>query len=268
MRRSVFVALLLGAALAVLTGSGIAYAIPLPTHGDVVHFDLNPGGGYDTLLPWPGTPASPNPVVGGKPPTYAGSFEGGEFVNFTDALPSDMLQMWENEIQNPTAITRTFKLLIRDENPAVLTRWLWVTLDPGWSILIDFHVTEWRSEMGSFTWLAGSLLKYPINVDASVTENKVQTPDPYPFPCNENVDGCMAVRFVDPVGNVLPPKDAIGGRYLQQYFSGCPDVFLLKVNSRHRLGRFWKLRCLDGMLAVVFGDQVIPLNGTSAPPPK
>lgn len=83
------------------------------------------------------------------------------------------------------------------------------------------------------------------------------TPGPYPFPCNENTDGCLAVRFVDPQGNILLPKDATGGRYLQQGFSGCPDVFLLKVNSQHRVPWFAKLRCVDGRLVLLLRDQVL-----------
>ena len=94
-------------------------------------------------------------------------------------------------------------------------------------------------------------------MDASVTENKMYTPGPYPFPCNENTDGCLAVRFVDPQGNILLPKDATGGRYLQQGFSGCPDVFLLKVNSQHRVPWFAKLRCVDGRLVLLLRDQVL-----------
>ncbi len=255
MTKSVFVTLVLVAALATLMGSGTAYAAHVPTHGDTVHFDLNPDGAYDTLLRWPGIPAPPNPVVGSQPPTFAGAFEGGEFVQFTDALPSNMLHIWENELQNPTTITRTFKLIIMDENPFTLPHFFWVTLDPGWSIVFDLHVSEGLTETGNFTWLAGSLLKYPINIDSSVTENKLFAPDPYPFPCDENVDGCLAVRFVDPQGHVLAPNAATGGSYISRFFSGCPDVFLLKTNQRLRFPWFSKLRCQDGRLVVLTGSQ-------------
>jgi hypothetical protein len=266
MTKSVLVALLLGAALVTWTGSGTAYSAHLPTHGDVVHFDLNPAASYDTLLRWPGIPAAPDPVIGGKPPTYAGSFEGGEFANFTDALQGKAPQIWENEIQNPTAITRTFKVAIRDDNPLPLVRTFWVTLDPGWSVVFDLHVSEGMSEMGDFTWLAGSLLKYKINVDSSVTENKLATPDPYPFPCNENYDGCLAVYFVDPVGNVLLPKDATGGKAVSQYFTGCPDVFFYKINSQHRVPWFAKLRCMNGRLVLLVGEKILTTLYPAGPP--
>ncbi len=257
MAKSGFVTLILVAALAALIGSGTAYAAHLPTHGDTVHFDLNPNPGYDTLKRWPGIPAWPNPVVGGQPPTYAGSFEGGEFANFTDALSSNMLHMWENEIRNPTTIRRTFRLVIQNENSmGPLTRWFWVTLDPGWSIVFDLHVAD-IPEIGEYTWVAASLLKYPIDVDSSVTENKLFAPDPYPFPCDENVDGCLAVRFVDPQGTVLAPNVATGGLYREQYFAGCPDVLLLMTNGRNRAPWFAKVRCVEGELVLLVGDQVL-----------
>ncbi len=264
MRKSVLVALLLGAALVACMGS--AYAAHLPTHGDVVHFDLNAGGAYDTLFPWPGIPAAPNPVVGGNPPTFAGSFEGGEFVQFTDALQSFQLHMWENEIRNQSSIRRTFKLLIQDRDPGVLNRWFYVTLDPGWSIVIDLHVDEGVLDMGAHTWLAASLLKYQIGVDSSVTENKLFKPHPFPFPCNVNTDGCLAVNFADPSGNLFPPNLATGGLVVQRQFSGCPDVFLLKANSRIRVPWFAKLRCQNGVLVLLVGDQVVQ-QLYPAPPP-
>jgi hypothetical protein len=223
-----------------------------------VHFDLNPGATYDTLKAWPGIPASPIPVVGGKPPSFAGSFEGGEFVNFNDTLASAALQMWETQIQNPTGIKRTFKLTILDVNDhGPLARCYWVTLAPGWAVLFDLHVHEATSDTGPFTWLAGSLLKYPINIDSSVTENKLAIPDPYPFPCDELVDGCISVRFVTPGGVIVSPNQATGGLVVPKNCVGCPDVLVFKINERFRIPWFCKLRCQNGEFVILCGDQVI-----------
>ncbi|GEM_PF-4097644 len=263
MAKSVLLALILGTVLA----AGTVCAVPLPTQGDVVHFDLNPGTTLDTLLRWPGIPAYPAPVVGGKPPTYAGAFEGGEFVNFTDTLQSNALHKWKIRIQNPTTVRRTFKLLIVDENPNPLSRNACVTLDPGWSILITLHVSEGDSEMGKFTWLAGSFLKYQIKVDSSVTENKFVTPDPYPFPCDENTDGCTAVAFVDPMGNIVQPNQTTGSLYRPDCFMGCPDVFVYKSNRWLRLPYFCKLRCVENWIVAQCVDQIIPIAFVPVTPP-
>jgi hypothetical protein len=54
------------------------YAGHLPTHGGVVHFDLNPAGAIDIFPAFPGVPVVPVPVVGGP----CGAFATREFCNF------------------------------------------------------------------------------------------------------------------------------------------------------------------------------------------
>src|SRR4051812_33988086 len=104
MHVSVFRTLL--AALLTLAGPSVT-AAHIPTHGAVVHFDLNPAGTIDVLPAFPGVPAAPLPVVGGR----CGVFATGEFCDFVDGLisPSEPFH-WESEIINMNAFPVAFNV--------------------------------------------------------------------------------------------------------------------------------------------------------------
>ncbi len=194
MSRTLALGCLVAAALAVtgvLTLQGPAYASHLPTHGDVVLFDLNPTGQSDLLYAWSGLPAFPNPVVGGPSPTLAGSFGGGEFVDFPNFVQAGRYLHWETELTNPNTWWITFPTVFDwpsikfTSQPTVgISLLAWVGLLPGWSVTVDMALPNFPAVYPPFPgwwwWAVGTYLPYPILVDASVTADKTFPPPALP----------------------------------------------------------------------------------------
>jgi hypothetical protein len=141
-----------------------AYAAHIPTHGAVVHLDLNPAGAIDVLPAFAGVPPVPVPVVGGP----CGAFATGEFCNFVDGLVSFPEPFhWESEIVNVNAFPVAFNVVFF--SPAGIVRGR-LGLLPGAAFNIDIHVPD-VPEVGPWRWTGFSFLPFPIGMDTSVTEN-------------------------------------------------------------------------------------------------
>jgi hypothetical protein len=142
-----------------------AFSAHLPTHGAVVHFDLNaPPALFDILPAAPGVPAVPVPAVGG--PCIA--FATGEACRFVDALFSlPEPWHWESEIFNPNAAAVAFPIAFFWPGGALGGV---LVLGPGAAFTFDIHFAE-VPEVGPWVWSAFSGLAFPIGVDTSVTEN-------------------------------------------------------------------------------------------------
>ncbi len=201
MSRTLALGCLVAAALAVMGVLALqapAYASHLPTYGDYVLMDLNPPGQNDILPAWSAMPAFPQPVTGGPAPTFAGSFGGGEFVDFQNNTLGDPATdplHWQTEFTNPNSWWITFPAIFDMPNfdaagssPqfAVIQGVLlgWVGLLPGWSVTVDIAMPNIRTRSttfpGMWSWAVGAYLPYPVAVDASVTADKLFPPPPYP----------------------------------------------------------------------------------------
>ena len=155
---------------ALLAGNSL-FAAHLPSHGAVIHLDLNPAGLLD-FVPAFGIPAAPAPVVGGG----CGVFLTGEFCEFDDALNSSPEGFhWESELQNSNAFPVAFNVgFFFPGGAAGIGR---VRLGPGAAFNQDIHFLE-VPEMGRWRWTVISALPFGIEVDSSVTENVAQ-PDEF-----------------------------------------------------------------------------------------
>ena len=151
----------------------------VPTHGDVVHFDLNAPGAFDELLPFAMIPQPPIPVVPAFQPTgrYAGSFIAGEYVNFWDSLPRTFgLWHWETVIVNPNPWPLYFRVKLFRPAPAPDRIRAIVGLPPGWGVYIDWFVQDYPPEQGWWNWQAiWANANVPVAIDTSVTEDLSRT---------------------------------------------------------------------------------------------
>jgi len=110
------------------------------------------------------------PVVGGP----SGVFPTGEWVVFLDSVWNwpYALWHWESEVDNPNRFPVVFRVAFFAPGRVVVG---WLGLLPGWSFHIDIHVQDGPltgPEVGYWTWIGASWLKYPISKDTSVTERR------------------------------------------------------------------------------------------------
>ena len=155
-------------AAAVLLVVGTAAAEPrfgdLPTKVGQHLMDLNPAGEYDIIPAWGGTPAQPNPVVGGP----CDAFAGGEWVKFDDNVHSpDSPWHWETEVYNPTGYTLDFNAEWSLGGVEVAFA---LSLDPGASFWIDIVSDEKPETRNGWLWKVRNGVGAPIGIDASVVE--------------------------------------------------------------------------------------------------